>query len=619
MSAVEFLPASYNDRPASAVGLMPFDKRAMVVHALDRVESTVESERDPIAERELWWELGALSIVRAPVGTTHFRGGSYDDFALFYHLSAATIPYLAARASVTPDPVLRIYYLEFLIAQGPQRGRQWIEKLRAVLSAYRAYAELNRANAPLDPKEFPGLNIDRALERIEDLIRTPGVVPDSAHPEIAEWIIGLTVAAQTFPTDDERDAALMRHRYTAPYLSHLPLLRPDAVAAHQRDQVLALLDEVLVYCEANPLTDNLANRAAEVDAALRKHWGETDTNRVMVRRKFDACMRRVELHRSGSNILAAHFLREARRLVSKYRSYFTQDEVARLEIDEHNTLESAVQNNEFVRIGVPMFIDPDVLDQTRESPEATVGALLALARHGIPNRDELFRQSGELSAIDPLASMIGRTVIGKGKVVGEAPTVEQIRDLDVERHAILLALLNGAAALETARRGAKSQSLTGAALATPIAALGIDAGTMELLRHGLERFLGGDYVSAAHILVPRVEDVVRQHLSSIGVDTTQFIKEADGTSRTDDISFGSLLRTKLPDGRTVLDYFGSDLVRQMESIMLSQTGLNLRNNFAHGLARPSHCSGEIVGAVLQLLYALATVPLSSSEDADPPA
>ena len=68
----------------------------------------------------------------------------------------------------------------------------------------------------------------------------------------------------------------------------------------------------------------------------------------------------------------------------------------------------------------------------------------------------------------------------------------------------------------------------------------------------------------------------------------------------------------------MLDHFGSDLVRQVESIMVSQTGLNLRNDFAHGLARPSHCSGEIVGTVLQLLYALATVPLSSNEDVDPP-
>ena len=39
--------------------------------------------------------------------------------------------------------------------------------------------------------------------------------------------------------------------------------------------------------------------------------------------------------------------------------------------------------------------------------------------------------------------------------------------------------------------------------------------------------------------------------------------------------------------------------------MNSQTGLNLRNEFAHGLAREHHASPEVAGIELVCLYLLA--------------
>lgn len=127
--------------------------------------------------------------------------------------------------------------------------------------------------------------------------------------------------------------------------------------------------------------------------------------------------------------------------------------------------------------------------------------------------------------------------------------------------------------------------------------------------------IAGDFISATHVLIPRIEDVLRQHLRGIGVDTTEFRRDVgDGTSRTDDAPLGALMRRALPDGRTVKEYLGADLWDNVDSVLNSQTGLNLRNDFAHGLARPAHCTAENAGIALAVMYQLAAAASHQSSD-----
>ncbi|MGQ0648886.1 MAG: DUF4209 domain-containing protein, partial [Gemmatimonadaceae bacterium] len=59
-----------------------------------------------------------------------------------------------------------------------------------------------------------------------------------------------------------------------------------------------------------------------------------------------------------------------------------------------------------------------------------------------------------------------------------------------------------------------------------------------------------------------------------------------------------------PLGQGIL---GADLWEHLDSVLNSQTGPNLRNEFAHGLARPGHGSPENAGLSLSLLYLIAEV------------
>jgi hypothetical protein len=224
----------------------------------------------------------------------------------------------------------------------------------------------------------------------------------------------------------------------------------------------------------------------------------------------------------------------------------------------------------------------------------------------VPDRGAIAREVERANTETPLRALVSRTVVGPGKVVGQSQGEDGNKALDIEQQATLQARIIGAAVATTVTNAAPTVGVTAEHLLMPLAPLALDDDTLELLRRVCARFLQQDFVSAMHILVPQVENVLRQHLSALGVDTTDYRRDVNGgASRTDDASLGSLLRKSLPDGRTVRSYLGGDLCDHLNSVLNSQTGLNLRNEFAHGLARLTHCTPENVGLSLSLLYLLA--------------
>ncbi|WP_157758911.1 DUF4209 domain-containing protein [Cystobacter fuscus] len=376
-----------------------------------------------------------------------------------------------------------------------------------------------------------------------------------------------------------------------------------------------------MFYEADPLADRGSIRVAEAEAKLRKHWGEKGdkVHERKVRRTFDAIVRRAEFfQKTGNGSITAGVFREARQLVERERRFFTADDIARLQGAEQAALNRALEAGEFVPFTVSLKVPSQFMDYTQETPEKTAVELAEQAVREIPNRKEIAENVKETSAQTPLLAMVKRTLISPGKVVGESNSLQTNLDRDIENRAMSQASLFGAAVSITAARAAKTVGLTEEHLIIPLHPLALDEDSLLFIRRGCERLIAQDFISATHILILRVEDVLRRHLRRLGVDTTEFKADVgDGTSRTDDVPFGKLMRLTLSDGRTVKDYLGSDLWEHLDSVLNSQTGLNLRNEIAHGLARPQHCTAESAGIALALLYQLAfTVWLASQSETD---
>ncbi|MGX9727887.1 MAG: DUF4209 domain-containing protein [Candidatus Electronema sp. VV] len=95
-------------------------------------------------------------------------------------------------------------------------------------------------------------------------------------------------------------------------------------------------------------------------------------------------------------------------------------------------------------------------------------------------------------------------------------------------------------------------------------------------------FLGydNDFVAALHILVPQVEHMVRWHLKSVNVKTTNLDKE--GIENENGLS-------TLMEIAEVSRIFGEDLAFELKALFCDAFGPNLRNQIAHGLLNDQEC------------------------------
>ncbi|MGR0483011.1 MAG: DUF4209 domain-containing protein [Candidatus Electronema sp. V4] len=95
-------------------------------------------------------------------------------------------------------------------------------------------------------------------------------------------------------------------------------------------------------------------------------------------------------------------------------------------------------------------------------------------------------------------------------------------------------------------------------------------------------FLGydNDFVAALHILVPQVEHMVRWHLKSANVKTTNLDKE--GIENENGLS-------TLMEIAEVSQIFGEDLAFELKALFCDAFGPNLRNQIAHGLLNDQEC------------------------------
>ncbi|WP_039838696.1 DUF4209 domain-containing protein, partial [Staphylococcus delphini] len=102
----------------------------------------------------------------------------------------------------------------------------------------------------------------------------------------------------------------------------------------------------------------------------------------------------------------------------------------------------------------------------------------------------------------------------------------------------------------------------------------LDDRNVPFIERGISRFLEKDYLSALHILVPQFESTVRRMFSKVGYSTTSIRK---GNTQ-QEITFNEFL---LRDD--VKLFFENDVHKLIQIVMVEQSGLNLRNEIAHGL------------------------------------
>jgi hypothetical protein len=119
-----------------------------------------------------------------------------------------------------------------------------------------------------------------------------------------------------------------------------------------------------------------------------------------------------------------------------------------------------------------------------------------------------------------------------------------------------------------------------------------------LLRDGLLAYEQEDFVKAIHVLVPQVEQILRNFLGHLGRPTFKTVRNHPGimdAKSMNDILGDEYMRNVLTE----------NLWRYLEVVYIDKRGLNVRNDLAHRLLSPNPFNRNLADRVFHTLLALS--------------
>ncbi|WP_214626540.1 DUF4209 domain-containing protein [Paenibacillus agaridevorans] len=120
---------------------------------------------------------------------------------------------------------------------------------------------------------------------------------------------------------------------------------------------------------------------------------------------------------------------------------------------------------------------------------------------------------------------------------------------------------------------------------------------------GVRSFFNEDSISSLHVLVPQFEVCVRHMFVKAGAATSSIKK---GMAQHEE-TFNEFLKRE-----DVIQSLGDAVHKYIQFVMVEQSGMNLRNNIAHGLIKAEACNKSINVLVLHLFLVLTIYGLPTN-------
>lgn len=127
-------------------------------------------------------------------------------------------------------------------------------------------------------------------------------------------------------------------------------------------------------------------------------------------------------------------------------------------------------------------------------------------------------------------------------------------------------------------------------------------GHEHLFSLGFSRLWQGDFASAAYILIPQLENILRHVLLCSGRDSFKFL---DGGLQ-EDRSLSGLLENKRSD---LVEIFGENLVHEIDMLFHYKAGPSLRHKVAHGKLSAGDCYQPDSIYACWFIYRLICLPI----------
>ena len=260
--------------------------------------------------------------------------------------------------------------------------------------------------------------------------------------------------------------------------------------------------------------------------------------------------------------------------------------------------------NELRQVSVPVELTEAELDEfikpLIEGPPRD--ALLRITKSLMPKAGNVAELLKELKTKAPLMARIGVSRIVGDHFAAEAGSIEDdpegrlIMQLAQHIDFYYFALSRSLDQL-WAKNGLEADTIMAVLDESPV----FTPERRPLLEEGVKAYVAHDYIKAIHVLIPQIEQALRQLLILTGVPE---LKSARGG-----LFHLKNLNDILRESR-ITNALGYDTRLYLQTLLADERGQNIRNNVCHGLATPAQLGRRMAD---QVLHALLTVSLVREE------
>ena len=242
---------------------------------------------------------------------------------------------------------------------------------------------------------------------------------------------------------------------------------------------------------------------------------------------------------------------------------------------------------QMARVQIPLPAPEEAIQRavdavTGKSFEKALVALACISRS--PSVDQLRQISKEAATLAPISDTVGHDYLtAEGKTAARTPGASA-SESDEDNPALRSWMFRHADFIRVATAQAIDSARMQMVLEHPVC-LGdwdnvvfgnpfVPLGREQFFARGLHAGLTGDFVVAAHLLIPQVENSCRQLLASRGATVSTF--DRDGIQR-------ELYIYELLPKPEFKQLFGENLTFDLRGLLVEQQSSNLRHGMVHGL------------------------------------
>ena len=125
----------------------------------------------------------------------------------------------------------------------------------------------------------------------------------------------------------------------------------------------------------------------------------------------------------------------------------------------------------------------------------------------------------------------------------------------------------------------------------------------EYIQYAMSSYWESEYIVSSHLFIPLIENAVRELVRICG----GIILKPNDMGGYDMLSLNMLLKGQADILKTVFSKLGHDIPFYFRLVLTEKLGMNLRNNFAHGLEKKTFFSREASDRLFHILLCLSLV------------